>query len=685
MKNAVPQAAALLLEKLLLLVQGRPLPAAAAAAGGELPPAAALRRGDLLEVPRTLFIHFGIYLGEGRVAHLMPDILPAFTGDRRQIERVVTNKRLVLGVLAKMASIRVDSVEDFAYGGSVLVNHMDRLFKDRVLGSEEAARRAEKLVGATAYSLLWNNCEHFVTYCRYGAAVSLQTDKFCETVKTVIRDQRSVLAAVLVGLASIVCLAIADMHEENTDVSNGCGKVRSGTQNEAALLALMEKTGYSMVQENGQRKFGGPPPGWEGPPPPRGCEVFVGKIPRDMYEDELVPVFERAGKIYEFRLMMEFSGENRGYAFVMYTTKEEAQLAIRILNNYEIRPGKFIGVCVSLDNCRLFIGAIPKEKKKEEILDEMKKVTEGVVDVIVYPNATDKTKNRGFAFVEYESHRAAAMARRRLIPGTFQLWGHTIQVDWADPEKEVDEETMQRVKVLYVRNLMISTTEDTIKAEFNKFKPGVVERVKKLRDYAFVHFFNREDAVAAMSVMNGKCIDGASIEVTLAKPVNKESTWRQHLNGQISPSSESLLGFPNKEDGHQKSLGKTSSLSVRPNGQHSPNLPEMERCTYPFFPGTKLTPISMYSLKSSHFSSAVMHLDYYCNKNNWAPPEYYLYSTTSQDGKILLVYKIVIPSIANGSQSYFMPDKLCTTLEDAKELAAQFTLLHLANCSPYLA
>jgi hypothetical protein len=87
----------------------------------------------------------------------------------------------------------------------------------------------------------------------------------------------------------------------------------------------------------------------------------------------------------------------------------------------------------------------------------------------------------------------------------------------------------------------------------------------------------------------------------------------------------------------------------------------------------------MYSLKSNHFNSAVMHLDYYCNKNNWAPPEYYLYSTTSQDGKVLLVYKIVIPAIANGSQSYFMPDKLCTTLEDAKELAAQFTLLHLGK------
>ncbi|NWS73937.1 RBM46 protein, partial [Crotophaga sulcirostris] len=436
------------------------------------------------------------------------------------------------------------------------------------------------------------------------------------------------------------------MPKENKTAANGCGKIRSRSENETALLTLMTKTGYSIVQENGQRKFGGPPPGWEGPPPPRGCEVFVGKIPRDVYEDELVPIFERAGKIYEFRLMMEFNG-------------------------------KCIGVCVSLDNCRLFIGAIPKEKKKEEILSEMKKVTEGVVDVIVYPNATDKTKNRGFAFVEYESHRAAAMARRRLIPGTFQLWGHTIQVDWADPEREVDEETMQRVKVLYVRNLMVSTTEDTIKAEFNKFKPGAVERVKKLRDYAFVHFFHREDAIVAMSVMNGKCIDGAVIEITLAKPVNKESTWKQHFNGQIGPSSENLLGFPNKEDRHPKSLGKSARLSIDLNGQHTPGPPEVERCTYPFFPGKKLTPINMYSLNSSHFSSAAMHLDYFCNKNNCAPPEYYLYSTTSQDGKTLLLYKVLIRRNADGSQNSFMPSKFCTTVEDAKELAAQFTLLHL--------
>ncbi|KAM4604188.1 RNA-binding protein 47 isoform 4-T5 [Polymixia lowei] len=299
----------------------------------------------------------------------------------------------------------------------------------------------------------------------------------------------------------------------------------AGAPNETALVALMERTGYSMVQENGQRKYG-PPPGWDGQSPPRGCEIFVGKIPRDVYEDELVPVFESVGRIYEMRLMMDFDGKNRGYAFVMYTQKHEAKRAVRELNNYEVRPGRLLGVCCSVDNCRLFIGGIPKTKKREEILEEVSKVTEGVLDVIVYASAADKMKNRGFAFVEYESHRAAAMARRKLMPGRIQLWGHQIAVDWAEPEIDVDEDVMETVKILYVRNLMMETSEETLRQVFGQWNPGCVERVKKIRDYAFVHFTSREDAVLAMDHLNGTEVEGSCIEVTLAKPVDKEQYTR---------------------------------------------------------------------------------------------------------------------------------------------------------------
>uniref|UniRef100_A0A3P9IGX0 Probable RNA-binding protein 46 n=1 Tax=Oryzias latipes TaxID=8090 RepID=A0A3P9IGX0_ORYLA len=466
----------------------------------------------------------------------------------------------------------------------------------------------------------------------------------------------------------------ADLLSSREDLKASCAK-------EMALLALMEKTGYNMVQENGQRKYGGPPPGWEGPAPPRGCEVFVGKVPRDMYEDELVPLFESAGRIYEFRLMMEFSGENRGYAFVMYTSREEAVRAIQMLDGYEVRPGRFIGVCVSLDNCRLFIGSIPKDRRKDEILEEMRKVTDGVVDVIVYPSSSDRNRNRGFAFVEYESHKTAAMARRKLIPGTFQLWGHPIQVDWAEPEKDMEEETMQRVRVLYVRNLMLDTTEETLRREFSRFKPGSVERVKKLTDYAFVHFRSRSEALATLAVMNGAQIDGTTVEVSLAKPTgNKEPVGGRRNSsrgggGGGGGGDETFPLWRNGEMMNGRSSLRNLPLHTRmgnpfcgPGGGGEP-----ERCRLPLLPCTPLAPTSLLSLKPSQINSAVTLLEYHCRRNCWPPPEYHLYSTPDQDGNLLLLYKVVMPS----AQGTFIPDKLCLLLEDAKEVAAHNALWHL--------
>lgn len=38
-------------------------------------------------------------------------------------------------------------------------------------------------------------------------------------------------------------------------------------------------------------------------------------------------------------MMMDFNGNNRGYAFVTFSTKQEAKAAMKQLNNYEIRSG----------------------------------------------------------------------------------------------------------------------------------------------------------------------------------------------------------------------------------------------------------------------------------------------------------------------------------------------------------
>ena len=49
---------------------------------------------------------------------------------------------------------------------------------------------------------------------------------------------------------------------------------------------------------------------------------------------------------------------------------------------------------------------------------------------------------------------------------------------------------------------MLSTTEAHILDVFSAY--GCVERVKKIKDYAFVHFQNREEAHKAIEGINGK-------------------------------------------------------------------------------------------------------------------------------------------------------------------------------------
>jgi len=51
---------------------------------------------------------------------------------------------------------------------------------------------------------------------------------------------------------------------------------------------------------------------------------------------------------------------------------------------------------------------------------------------------------------------------RKLMHTRPQIWGHPIAVDWAEPEVEVDEDVMATVKILYVRNLMLNTTEEQL-------------------------------------------------------------------------------------------------------------------------------------------------------------------------------------------------------------------------------
>ena len=85
------------------------------------------------------------------------------------------------------------------------------------------------------------------------------------------------------------------------------------------------------------------------------------------------------------------------------------------------------------------------------------------------------------------------------------------------------------MKVVYVRNLTPSTDEDKLSELFKQY--GEMEKVKKIKDYAFIHFKDRENALRAIEELNGQEIDDQTIEVALAKPQSDKKERRRGMSG----------------------------------------------------------------------------------------------------------------------------------------------------------
>ncbi|XP_077298856.1 putative RNA-binding protein 46 [Arctopsyche grandis] len=193
------------------------------------------------------------------------------------------------------------------------------------------------------------------------------------------------------------------------------------------LEDLQEATGCPLTQTNGERIFG-PPPNWRSFTPTRGSEVFIGKIPRDCYEDELVPVLNLAGPLYMLRLKMDFSGHNRGFAFALYESPEVATSAVALLNKFAIRPGVHLGVTLSVDNRELVIYGLPYDSTPLGVARVLESHVSGFQNITIHRNTVGI-----LAIVEFDTHFAAAKARRVLVPGCTHLWNNRVAVDWVDP------------------------------------------------------------------------------------------------------------------------------------------------------------------------------------------------------------------------------------------------------------
>ncbi len=205
------------------------------------------------------------------------------------------------------------------------------------------------------------------------------------------------------------------------------------------LQEILDRTGYTLDVTTGQRKYGGPPPDWEGTQPGAGHEVimfgwvfwnvvcgvvskhciihclhsmsffsFRSSAARSQKTSSKMNLFLCLKSVDQFGTYGWWWTPWRGWigVFVLSHTQRKRvhrklwnrsvflllrdQFAVNLnfphsissvissvrqLDNYEIRKGKNLKCNISVANLRLFVGNIPKSKSKEEIQEEFSKIT----------------------------------------------------------------------------------------------------------------------------------------------------------------------------------------------------------------------------------------------------------------------------------------------------------------------
>ncbi|XP_012946933.1 phospholipase A and acyltransferase 3 [Aplysia californica] len=115
-----------------------------------------LSPGDRVEFKRGVFSHWGLYIGDEKIIH-------------------------VTGPEPEQAEVRIDKFLDVVQDGRAEKNNSkDEEWNPLAVG--EIIKRAKQRLGKVQYSLLSNNCEHFVNWCRYGKSESDQVNKVMNTL-----------------------------------------------------------------------------------------------------------------------------------------------------------------------------------------------------------------------------------------------------------------------------------------------------------------------------------------------------------------------------------------------------------------------------------------------------------------------------------------------------------------------
>ncbi|XP_037033757.1 dead end protein homolog 1-like [Bradysia coprophila] len=180
---------------------------------------------------------------------------------------------------------------------------------------------------------------------------------------------------------------------------------------------------YSQIQINGQRittneTFKNCLKGLRDP-----AEVFIRRIPYTMYEDNLIPLFETIGIVLQFRLMMNYSGRNRGFGYIIYLNQNDGYRAITFLNNILVSSWCRLQLSISRNLRRLWLDNVSGEMDVNTVISLILEKIDPMEISICHHKG-------GIRFLlDFETHREAALSRKQLLREVWDF-GPLARTNW---------------------------------------------------------------------------------------------------------------------------------------------------------------------------------------------------------------------------------------------------------------
>lgn len=265
----------------------------------------------------------------------------------------------------------------------------------------------------------------------------------------------------------------------------------------------------NVVQTNGCRTWTNPLAGTQLPIPDKQIELYIRNIPRaDFSEPDILPSFDRFGEIYQFRLLIDYENQNRGFAYLIYFDEKAALACLDCMGYFMIKPGVMLDVERSEKRSSLVAMGIPIHIADDAIEIGFKQTFYNIEKVMV-----QRRGNECAAVLLFPDHDSALQAKRWCGAGSINLWNQHIKILWGKMEEiELLKNPQNFVKHVLLHNM----PEDFEVDALGRMMMEVVDakHIISIRPMAtdwLVELTDPEACLHVFSLLNMKQIENKSI------------------------------------------------------------------------------------------------------------------------------------------------------------------------------